>query len=132
MRLDPQALAKLARLAQLRSDIEMRRFSAFRGYVEASRARIGAIEAGLQALYHGDEAFSVAGARLTNALTGEQMRLLQREEEELSRMLPRFEIARQAALREFGRAQVVRRIGTDLQQALDEKNRRKTEDGAGR
>lgn len=109
-----KALAQLQHLARLRSDLEMRRFSAYRASVAAARDRIGQIEDELQQLYEVPEAFSISGARLTNALAGDKTRALHREESELQRMLPGFETARQAAMREFGRAEVLRELRRNL------------------
>lgn len=118
MKHDPAILAKLGRLAQLKSDLEMRRFSAFRAHVEAGRSRIAAMEERLQSLYDVPEAFSVAQARLTNAMTVAQVGALDQEKAGLAQLLPRFEVARQAAVREFGRAEVIRQIRQDQRQAL--------------
>ncbi len=116
MRQDRGTLGKLGRLAQLKSDLEMRRFAAFRAHVEASRSRIAVMEERLQALYDNPEAFTVAQARLTNAMTVAQVGALDQEKASLTQILPRFEQARQAAIREFGRAEVIRQIGRNQQQ----------------
>lgn len=108
------SLTGLERIARLKSDLEMRRFAAFRAHVEAARARIGQIERDLDALYQTDAPFSVAEARLVNALAGEQSRALLTAERDLERMLPGFEQARQAAAREFGRAEAVHGLREDL------------------
>ncbi len=112
-----EALGKLQRLAQLRSDLEMRRFSAFRAHVTAARARVSALEENLQAIYQSPTAFSVPEARLANALAGECSRALLRAEADLQQMLPAFDAARQAATREFGRAEVLKSL---QQETLDE------------
>lgn len=101
------ALSRLERLARLKSDLEMRRFSAFRLHVEAARARITALEQEVQSLYDLPDDFSVAGARLTNALAQGHSRALLRAEGELAQMLPGFDAARVRAQREFGRAEVL-------------------------
>ncbi|AGT07455.1 hypothetical protein [Paracoccus aminophilus] len=128
MRLDQRALARLERLARLRSDIEMRRFSAFRTSVEAARGRISAREEELGALFRSDAPFSLAEARLTNAMTIDHLREIRREEEELRRILPRYETARQAALRAFGRAEVMGKIRQDL--VTDERARKNDTDSS--
>lgn len=119
------SLAGLERIARLKSDLEMRRFAAFRAHVEAARARIGQIEHDLQALYQTDAPFSVAEARLVNALAGERSRALFTAECELERMLPGYEQARRAAAREFGRAEAVHGLREDLiaQARLDRSRR---------
>lgn len=119
------SLAGLERIARLKSDLEMRRFAAFRAHVEAARARIGQIEHELEALYRADTPFSVAEARLVNALAGERSRALLNAEHELERMLPSYEQARRSAAREFGRAEAVHGLREDLvaQERLDRMRR---------
>ncbi len=106
-------LGKLERVARLKSDLEMQRFSAFRAHLMAARARVEHLGDELEAVYRSDSAFSVAAARLTNALAGEKSRALMRAETDLAQMMPGFEIARRSAVRAFGRAEVLR----DLREA---------------
>ncbi|RCW82872.1 hypothetical protein [Paracoccus lutimaris] len=101
-------LGKLERVARLKSDLEMRRFSAFRAHLIAARERVEHLGDELEAVYRSDSPFSVAEARLTNALAGEKSRALMRAEAELAQMMPGFEIARRGAVRAFGRAEVLR------------------------
>ncbi|RDW12376.1 hypothetical protein [Paracoccus thiocyanatus] len=108
------ALAGLERIARLKSDLEMRRLAAFRAHVEAARHRIDELEAELDAIYRADGAFSIAQARLTNAMAGERSRALLAAEHELDRMLPGFEQARQVAARAFGRAEAVHALRMEL------------------
>lgn len=119
------SLAGLERIARLKSDLEMRRFAAFRAHVEAARERIGRIEQDLEALYQTKAVFSVAEARLVNTLAGEHSRALLTAERELERMLPGYEQARRAAAREFGRAEAVHGLREDLiaQSRLDRARR---------
>ncbi|MBT0780135.1 hypothetical protein [Paracoccus sp. pheM1] len=125
MRQDRDALAGLERIARLKADMEMRRLAAFRAHVEATRHRIGQLETELQAIYRADQPFSVAEARLTNALAGERSRALLAAEEELARILPGYELARQAAAREFGRGEAVQALRKDLEaQARRDRARR--------
>lgn len=114
MRRDSEALAGLERIARLKADMEMRRLAAFRAHVEAARHRIGQLEAELEAIYRADRPFSIAEARLTNALAGERSRALLAAEEDLARILPGYELARQAAAREFGRGEAVHALRQDL------------------
>ncbi|KGJ06270.1 hypothetical protein SAMN04487972_10411 [Paracoccus halophilus] len=102
-----KALGRLERIARLKSDIEMRRFSAFRSHLVEARARMMQIEQELAAIHQSDAAFSVSEARLTNALACEKIRDLLAAEEEVRRLLPGFEAARGRALREFGRAEAL-------------------------
>lgn len=103
-------LGRLARVARLKSDLEMRHFSAFRAHLMAARARVAHLEDELEAVYRSDSPFSVAEARLTNALAGEASRALIQAEGELSRLLPGFEKARQTAVRAFGRAEALNEL----------------------
>ncbi|MDF3852712.1 hypothetical protein ACDP63_12965 [Paracoccus sp. P2] len=114
MRQGRDALAGLERIARLKADMEMRRLAAFRAHVEAIRHQIDRLEAELQAIYRTDQPFSVAEARLTNLLARERSRALLAAEEELARILPGYEQARQAAAREFGRGEAVQALRKDL------------------
>lgn len=107
-------LEQLRQLAKLRSDMELRRFSAFRNHVTAMRDRIDGLQHDLAALYHVDGAFSVPEAQLVNTMAGDLARQIIRTETELQQMLPGFEAARQDAVREFGRADVLRQIRENL------------------
>lgn len=109
-----QRLAGLGRIARLKADLEMRHFAAYRAHVEAARHRVGQLEEDLRALYLAETPFSIAEAKLANAMAGERSRALAEAEHELARMLPGYEQARQAAAREFGRAEAIRRIRDDL------------------
>lgn len=103
-------LSDLQKIAKLKSDLEMRRFSAYRASVVATKARITALRQGLDELYDQAQDFSIAGARLVNALAHEKMRALQEEERQLNHMMPGYEAARQLALREFGRAETLHQL----------------------
>lgn len=122
----PAKLAELQRLAQLKSDLEMRRFSAFRSRVEVAQAQIQAIEQDLRDLYNSNCDFSIEEARLANALAGERSRALLRAELALQHLLPGFEVARQAALREFGRVEVLRSVRQGLIDQKAQDRRRKS------
>lgn len=116
MKKELENLSRLQRLAKLKSDLEMRRFSAYRASVVSTKGRIATLKQDLHELYRGDGDHSIAGARLMNALAGEKMRALQREDAQLRKMLPGFEAARQLALREFGRAEVLHQLGENLKE----------------
>lgn len=120
-------LKRLQRLAQLKSDLEMRRFSAYREHVVAARTRIAGIEHELQTLFQSPKAFSINEARLANALAGEHSRALVRAEAELQQMLPGFEIARRAALREFGRIEALKSIRELTQEEMRQANLKRAE-----
>lgn len=102
-----EQLARLQRIARIRSDLEMRRFSAFKQHVEAAQRQILAISDELQALYAAPGEFSVPQAIMINAMAQERSRALLRAEQELQKMLPGFEAARSKAAREFGRVEVL-------------------------
>lgn len=110
----PDALARLQQIARLKSDLEMRRFAAFRAHVEAARSTVHDLEQELEGLFQTGQPFSLAAARLTNALAGDRSRALARAEGELQRLLPGYELARQAAAREFGRAEALGILQADL------------------
>lgn len=108
-----KALNGLGQVAKLRADIEMKKFSIFRAKVVAVQTRIAHLDQQLHGYYNVSTPFSVEEAKLTHALTVETLQSLAREEMHLQRMLPAFEMARAAATKEFGRVQVLRRLGED-------------------
>lgn len=120
-----KSLAGLERVAKLRSDIEMKKFSIFRAKVAATQSRIAQIEQQLQGYYDVPSALTIDEARLTNALTVETLQTLVREQAHLQRMLPAFELARSAATKEFGRVQVLQQLAEDLRKERDFTARRK-------
>ncbi|WP_199258782.1 hypothetical protein [Paracoccus binzhouensis] len=111
---EKQALAGLERIARLKADLELRRFAAFRAHVDAARQRIDQLGQALETLYGAETGFSIAEARLANLLAGERSRALLSAERDLERMLPGYEAARQAAAREFGRAEAVQALRETL------------------
>lgn len=88
----------------------MRKLSVYRAHVTAAQSRIAVIEAKMQQLYASSAPFSVSEARLANALAGDHARQLVRAEADLARMMPGFESARAAAIREYGRVRVLEEI----------------------
>ncbi|TRW95506.1 hypothetical protein FNJ84_16130 [Paracoccus sp. M683] len=100
-------MAQLARLAQLKSDLELKRFAAFSTNVEAARQRIEACEEAVARCYASAAPMTLAEARVASAQAGEMSRNAERGRRELQMMLPRFELARQRAAKEFGRANVL-------------------------
>lgn len=109
-------LAGLQKISKLRSDLEMRRFSAYRASVVSAQARIAVLERSLQELYQASQDFSISDARLMNALAGEKMRALQREGAQLRQMMPGYEAARQRAIQEFGRTEALRQIDRKMKE----------------
>lgn len=114
-------LARLERVARLKADMELKRFAAFRRHVAGLRAESQRLEAELLAEAARGAPASVAEARMAHALTrhvaGERMTV----DAELDRLSPGFEAARLAAVREFGRAEVIAELGrrTAAARALD-------------
>lgn len=121
----PKQVKQLERLARLRSDLQMRRFSAFRAHVETAKDQIRQLEGEMAAIFDGTQEFSVASARLTNVMAGDCSRSLIRAEQNLQQLLPGYEAARQEAIREFGRAEVLTKIGHDLVEDARQKLNRK-------
>ena len=106
-RTGPEGLAQLEHLARLRADRELREFAGFRQQMTGLEARIHTLEAEVLAGYPAAGAFSLAEARRSHAMTRAAAQDLRRAEEELIALRPRFESARQQAVREFGRAEVL-------------------------
>ncbi len=123
------ALDQLERVARLKSDIEMRRFSAFRSHLVAARERVSRLEEELEGIYDSEDAFSLTAARLTNAMACEKARALLLAEQEVTRMLPGFDAARQQALREFGRAEALKDMHKTTLEAEAQRRLRKLDIG---
>ena len=115
-------LQALGRVAQLKSDLELKKFSAFRSHVVALEGRIAAIRDELSTLSAGDAPGTLDDLRAAAAVAGRNAEALLRAEAELARMRPGFEAARLRAVREFGRTQVLSRIRTEA--AEDRRARR--------
>lgn len=104
-------LARLERVARLKADQELKRFAAFRRHVAGLRAESDRLQAELLAEAARGAPESLGEARLAHALTrhtaGERLAV----QGELDRLAPAFEAARLAAVREFGRAEVIAGLG---------------------
>ncbi len=103
----PDDLAALERLARLRADRELRQFAGFRQHMAGLQTRIATLEGEVLAGYPAGGGFSLAEARRSHAMTRAAAQDLRRAEDELLALRPRFEAARQQAMREFGRAEVL-------------------------
>ena len=110
-------LAKLARLAQIRSDLELKRFAAFRAHVTAVTTELQAHRDTLSDLYNRAESFSLEGARLANLDSGRLAQKINQLETELARLTPGFDQARHRAVQEFGRLQVLGSLSDSALQA---------------
>lgn len=106
----PEKLAALARLARLRSDQELRHFAELRQQMAGLEGRIASLEGEVLAGYPAEGGFSLAEARRSHAMTRAAAQDLRRQEEALLTLRPRFEAARQQAVREFGRAEVLAQL----------------------
>lgn len=100
-------LAALERIARLRAERELKKFAAFSAHMNAARARVDSLQAVLEQSYSSTAPLSLPEARMANAQAGRAARELRRAGQELSRLEPRFDAAREQAAREFGRAEVL-------------------------
>lgn len=108
--MDLKRVRQLVDLAQMRSDAEMKRFSAFRAHVERMAAQRADCQGRIDAIYRADAPFSVAEARLANAESGRLGRAILQADAEIARLKPGYDAARQRAVREFGRVQVLKQL----------------------
>lgn len=100
-------IARLEKVARLKAEIELKRFAAFSAHVTAARDRIDGLQVALMQSYQSAAPLTVPEARMANAQAARSAREITRAEAELARMMPRFNAARAAAAREFGRAAVL-------------------------
>ncbi|WP_207100012.1 hypothetical protein [Paracoccus shandongensis] len=100
-------LAQLERIARIKAERELKRFAAFSLHMTQARIKADAMRTALDQSYRSAAPLSVAEARIANAQAGRSARELRQAESEVARMLPRFDIARRDAAREFGRAEVL-------------------------
>ena len=117
MKKSAKQLEQLARLAQIRSDAELKRFAAFRAHVDALATQRQEMREKLGAVYARVDAFSVIEARLANQTAGQLARGAARLDTELDRLRPGFDLARQRAVREFGRVQVLKKLAGEIRDA---------------
>ncbi|MDO5605159.1 MAG: hypothetical protein Q4G25_08370, partial [Paracoccus sp. (in: a-proteobacteria)] len=98
---DPGQIDRLARIAQIRADAELKRFAAFRAHVDALHRQHGELRAHINQGYgHAEDSFSVIGLRLAAVRAGRLARETSRIEAELARLAPGFDAARARAARE--------------------------------
>lgn len=100
-------LAALERVAQLKSDMELRKFAAFRAHISALNIRIDILRAALAAGLAEDASADLTQTRAAATRAGCDIRHLMDAQHELASLSDRFERARLVAAREFGRAKVV-------------------------
>lgn len=119
---ESEKLAQLERIARIRAERELKRFAAFNLHMAQAQDRATALRTALDQSYRSAAPLSVAEARIANAQAGRTARELRQAEAEMARMLPRFEVARRDAAREFGRAEVLLKLsaaGHAAQRAAD-------------
>ena len=116
-------LDRLAKLAEIRSDIELKRFAAFRRHVDTLAMQQAEHRVRIGHLFAQEEAFSVDAVRLASLEAGRLAREISRLDTELDRLRPGFEVARDRALREFGRVRALERLAAGAR----EERRRKVD-----
>lgn len=100
-------LAALERMARLRAELELKKLAAFRIHVLAAHERAEASRAAMEQSYAAAAPLGIAEARMANVQAGRAARELARAQHDLSQMQPRFDMLRQHAGREFGRAEAL-------------------------
>lgn len=113
----PAKLAALERIARLKADREMRKLAAFREMVLSAQERVAASQHALGQSYSSAAPLSVPEARMANAQAGRSARDMARAKAELEHLQPRFDKLREAACREFGRAEALAELGRQALQA---------------
>jgi len=103
-----ESLRSLEHVARLKANLELRRFAALRRHVAAIDARIGALEAELEATAAvWGEAATLAEMRRVNALTRAAVEDREETMALRAKLEPAHEAARQAAAKAFGRAEAM-------------------------
>ena len=103
-------LGQLERLARIKADRELRRYSAFRAQADAMRQHVDGFRDDLA------QAVSVPGSdapsqwQFAVALVGYRADQLPRAEQELDRLRPGLDAARAAATTAFGRAEALAQL----------------------
>ncbi|TJZ92552.1 hypothetical protein FA743_06710 [Paracoccus gahaiensis] len=106
-------LRQLERIARLRAERELKSFAAFNAHMIRARLQVDGLRVALAQSYDSSAPLTLPEARLANAQAGRAARELRHADQELQRLTPKFEIARQQAAREFGRAEVLARLQQD-------------------
>lgn len=113
-------LQQLEQIARLKAERQLKSFAAFNAHMTAARQRIDSLQAALSQSYDSTAPLTLPEARVANAQAGRAARELRHAGDELERLTPRFEVARQRAAREFGRAEALLGLGRQ-----EEERRRK-------
>ena len=116
---DARKLALLERIARLKAERELKKFAAFNTHMVRAREKIETCQAALRQSYESDAPLSVAEARIANAQAARSAYELNRAFADIQRMTPRFERARAAAAREFGRAEVLLELSQKARRTRD-------------
>ena len=115
---DARKLALLERIARLKAERELKKFAAFNTHMVKAREKVETCQAALRQSYESD-ALTVAEARIANAQAARSAYELNRAFADIQRMTPRFERARAAAAREFGRAEVLLELSQKARRTRD-------------
>lgn len=110
MKKQGKVLDELAKLAKIRSDLEMKRFAAFRAHFDVLEEQKSQNKTLLAAAFKRKTAFSIAEARLANLEAGLITRDILRLETELKRIRPGVDNARKRAVWEFSRVQALKKL----------------------
>ena len=103
-------LGQLARLARIKADADLRRYSAYRAHADAMQRQVDALRAELSEAIATPVTDALDQWRLTTALVAYRTGQAQRGEVALGRMKPGLEAARQAAALAFGRAEALAQL----------------------
>lgn len=102
-----EQLRQLQKIAQIKSDLEQRNFAAFRQHVTALETRRDDLCHQLAVQFDDQRPFSIAAARLANTLAGFTAGQIHKTDAEIAQITPKYDLARQRAAKEFGRAQIL-------------------------
>lgn len=103
-------LARLERIARLKSERELRKFAAINAHMVAAQQRVMMMRQMLEQSYRDQAPLSVSDMRIETAQAGRIARELWTAEQDAERLKPGFERIRQAAAQEFGRAEVLKEL----------------------
>lgn len=119
-------LGQLARLARLKADADLRRYSAYRAHADAMQRQVDALRAELGEAIATPVSDALEQWRLTTALVAYRTGKAQRAEVALERMKPGLEAAQRAAALAFGRAEALSQLRRlTLEQERKEAERRR-------
>lgn len=119
-------LGKLARIARLKADADLRRYSAYRAHADALQRQVDAIRAELAEAIAAPVSEAPDQWRQTTALVAYRTAEAQRSEAALARVRPGLAAAYRAATLAFGRAEALLQVQrlTLAQEKTDAERRR--------